>query len=1317
MDRRGSAAARALAFAFVVAGASHRTARAQEMVQLPDGSMAVVGEDGELMIVGQGGPPQPGAPAAAPAKSERAKKLAALTFDRRPSTILETWSKPPESEKKAEAKPAEPGATKPADAPAPPAETPPPPADPAAAPTAVAPPPPAPPADETPEAKAAREAAEKQKAEQAAAAEKQKAEQAAAAKKKEEEAKALEAELKLFQRRVTLGEWDAVASYLKGLTEDEAKAGYGQLLRQLTQQLPPKPPANQELQQWAEKHLLSCSDVVALLRAAPVALDKAQEKTVAVMVTQLLDAGNALERLLELVRAELSRQGTTLTSRQVARILHAAKQTARIEEFLPISDEARASGDREALNLLSRLCLAKLKEDAKGGWLAQAWTLTLAALQTGEISDEDKAEALAIAVEIAPKVDDELGRQWLNESFTQRPERGIEILASIGRAASEGLTKQARDAEARRRGLELQTTAAEALLAAAPQKASEWSATLGLLASNWLREAAFSSQYDYSTSLGPRMQRDYYGNWFWSNSNAEDGDYPQQYYNRGNQPMAIPTGKLLELKPSEAWLAHVEAGLTPKFAGLIAQLYLKVGEEGLAFPAIERLATTHPRQAKGLTDEFLRVWARNHNPNDQTMRRNSYTYFYGYEQRADSIPLTRSKQERNLRELGGWVARLRALPGVELDEKLLASAFTNAHSTAEVYRLDAIESVFGALDRLGAKTLAQLMEQMRANLVGVWRQPAEQKDKKTRRTQKDLEAEVARGYATARETVARARGARPDEWRLALVDAALAHDENSWRGELASSSDWSSKRRAALDGFAAAARLYAAAAPALSTDEESADCYLTWFYAALGECDLGQVRHDDVLVEAEIPAIRAALDGLGGDAAKRHRTKFATTLFSRMSAANPAIKFRYARAGLEIAGDEPAAAEVREVCDYYEDLVTEITLDARLDGGAQVGHGRPFGVLVELRHTRDIERESGGFAKYFINQNNQSYSWNYGRPTENYRDKFEEAARETLKEQFEILSVTFNHPETRSRAEPEYGWRRTSYAYLLLQARGPEVDKVPSLRLDMDFLDTSGYAVLPVESPPIGIVAGDDATTRPFADLHVTQTLDERQAKDGRLVLEVKARAHGLPPSLAELLDVGSDGFDVAKVDELGLSVAEFDQEAATAALWCERSWMVTFAGKQGVASLPKTFTFATLRAPTEGEPAVMEYLRYADADLAKAEPVVALEAHYGREKSRWPWYVGIGVAIAAIAAAFVAWRKRRPVAVAAARFERPATVTPFTAIALLRQIARSDAVAEGDKAALAADLVTLEQRFFADEAHGASDLDALVDGWLRKAS
>ncbi len=161
------------------------------------------------------------------------------------------------------------------------------------------------------------------------------------------------------------------------------------------------------------------------------------------------------------------------------------------------------------------------------------------------------------------------------------------------------------------------------------------------------------------------------------------------------------------------------------------------------------------------------------------------------------------------------------------------------------------------------------------------------------------------------------------------------------------------------------------------------------------------------------------------------------TSCSRASArVKPAVKFRYLKAGFEIVGDHEQAAEAKKVFDYYKDLVSEIKLETVIDGSTVVGHTRPFGVFVFLRHTREIERESGGFGRYLQNQNstNTMFSYNYGRPTADYRDRFQSAATEALKEHFEVLSVTFETDKVHSRAAKEYGWRITPYAYLLAQA-------------------------------------------------------------------------------------------------------------------------------------------------------------------------------------------------------------------------------------------------------------------------------------------
>lgn len=434
-----------------------------------------------------------------------------------------------------------------------------------------------------------------------------------------------------------------------------------------------------------------------------------------------------------------------------------------------------------------------------------------------------------------------------------------------------------------------------------------------------------------------------------------------------------------------------------------------------------------------LVDEFLRIWTQNHDPNANRNRTNYYMFNYGYSRRAEGIPLARSKQDRNLRELAALVKRLRALPLRELNEKLLAKAFTTCHSSAEVYRLDAIETVFRSLDDVGPDTLAELSQQMRSNLIGVWRQPAEQRENQTKRKQKDIQAEVLRGYDVARAVIDRGLEKYPQHWSLQLAKASLEHDENNYRSELSPDSQFSENRENAFEGFKTAAASYAEKVAELKEEEQSTTAYELWYYASLGACDLTHINAEKVPDLRQPAHIREAMLALPGEVAERHIAMFSNSLFTRMSAVSPAVKFRYVRSGLEIVGNHKQAREARKVYDYYNDLVTEIKLESVIDGTDAVGHGAPFGVFVNLRHTREIERESGGFGRYLQNQNNGRY-YNYGRPLENYRDKFEEVVQQSLGEHFEVLSVTFQSDDVNSKATQEYGWRVTPYAYLLVKA-------------------------------------------------------------------------------------------------------------------------------------------------------------------------------------------------------------------------------------------------------------------------------------------
>jgi hypothetical protein len=1137
-------------------------------------------------------------------------------------------------------------------------------------------------------------------------------------------------ELRAFQRDVTLSDWQAVKAFLARLEKEEGKAAYDHLLQALASGQvggPMMMPGQMQMmngmampmqpqQLMMERNSFANPDVIGLAWVAPQPLEKGQIDHLGQILRQSLDQGNAVEDLVSRALVELKKpaKDAALNQRQAAKLLFGASCPVEAGQFLPDPAQAVKDDDREALNLLARYYLALHERDKRAAHLEQAWKVTQDALATGKVDRDQKDEAVRRAVELTPKIKEELGRAWLEASFTQRADRGMEIIAAIGGATAAGLQTHAFDPDYRTKSLELQKLAVDALLRTAPQRAKEWRPSLALLAEGWLKEAEFSHKFDMSTSLGPRMQFDPFGNIYYSNWDQMSPEMMMQ--RQGNMPRALLTGDVVKNRPGESWLALLDEGIKPKFATVLAQLYLKVNEEEKAFPFIETLSATHPRQAKELAEEFIRTWTKNHDPNSQQLRRSRFFYVYGFESRAEGIPLTRSKQERNLIELAAWVARLRKLPVGELDEKLLTGAFTACHSSAEVYRLDAINKVFGSFDALKPTTLAELIQQMRGNLIGVWRRPDEQEKQKTKRREKDIRAEVLRGYEVARAVVDQGLKKYPDHWALVLAKASILHDENNYRQELEKSAQFTPRRQEAFAEFQKAARLYGAAVPKLPQDEQSTQVYELWFSAGLGACDLQHITEETLGDGRQPQLIRQSIESFLGEDRERHLGQFAIALFTKLNAVKPSVKVRYLKSGLDIVGDHPRAHDARKVYEYYKDLVTEIKLEALIDGSDVVGHEKPFGVFVNLRHTREIERESGGFGRYLQNQNNSGYYYyNFGRPLENYRDKFQEIVKQALQEQFEIVSVIFQDEKVNSRSTAEYGWRVTPYAYLLLKARGPKVDKLAPLRLDLDFMDTSGYVILPIESPTLPLDAKSAVgSPRPHEKLQVTQSLDERQAKEGKLILEVKTTARGLVPDLEKILDVRASGFDVEKIDDQGLSVSRFDPDSEANLVDSERTWLVSFRGAPITSEAPRTFSFA--RAREEG--AEMIYQRYVDADLAKVGPEITLQGRYGEPSYTWLWWVAGGVVLSGLGVgALIALLRARPRRSSPKRFQMPEVVTPFSVLGLLREIEHNNGLTPPQVQDLKCSIEEIERHYFAGPDDAEPDLQQIAEMWVARAS
>lgn len=967
------------------------------------------------------------------------------------------------------------------------------------------------------------------------------------------------------------------------------------------------------------------------------------------------------------------------------------------EKFIPKVDDTAFHDNIYSLRIWKQLADIRYGEKREMKWLKTVWTINQNIFAAKDAEQTDIDAALARLIGIASLLDKSIGQKWLDESFTKNPERGVQILAALGSLSAKNLSQaNSVDGDQRLKMLKLQNRAVEKLLEVSPNKASQWGDTLSLLAQNWIQEAQIS--IDEAPNATTSMEADRYGNYYWND-------------NRSNAKNPIKIVELLPLLPSEGWQEQISPLMLTDIKVKRAKLHMQAKEYAKSFDLLKELSEQDAKIGHDLAEEFLKVWTNINDPNTNRNRRNSYSYYYGFSAKAESIPLTRSKQDRSLAELAGWVGKIRELPIEDVEEQLLVKAFVAVHSSAEVYQMQRMESVFGDIKNLKPDTIASLAQRMRQNLAGEWRSVKNQEENKTKRKAPEIIREVLRGYGVAHELTEQAIAASPTNWQLHLADASLVMDLNEFQQSLQKSSDYSVLRTASMGMFANAAMYYIENAEALEKSELTTEVFDRWFYAALGAVDLGSLKARTLPMKKEFAKIKQAIESLPGELADYHMGKFANNLFARMSPVKPELKYRYLKHGFEIAGNHPLAWEARELFQYYKDLIGEIKLDLQLDGNNRVGTGL-FGVYVNIVHTQEIEREAGGFGKYATNQNQSRYSYNYGRPTEDYRDKFIDSVETALAEHFDVQSVTFMGEEAmESRPAIDQGWRVTPYAYIALQAKGSEVDRVSPVSLDMDFLDTSGFVVIPVESPELVVDCSAESSLRPVSDLKLTQTLDERQVNDGKLILEVSATGKGLIPELDQLIDMDLPDFEVVSVADQGCLPTSFDTESPQIQILSDRSWTVEYEAKDQVAEAAE-FVFSDIKMDV----AKSKIQRYEDADLVEADPVIRLEKDLGKPNYAWMWFAipVLGLGLIGIAG-LVAVTSRKPEA-KKDQFEVPAEINAFTVLSLLNDIKQNNGIDVKQRKELNGSINRIEKYYFGEESEAEpGDLEALASTWVQK--
>ena len=573
-----------------------------------------------------------------------------------------------------------------------------------------------------------------------------------------------------FRLNVVAGRWKDVGAFLKTLPARDALRIYEHLLKELDRLPVVTPAQGQQGAMPPPSPTLLQHDVLDLADIAPAPLSENSLKLLGALLVRIGGANPFFDPLIKrLQQGTLQLGGNDPQMRErAAELLLNANREIDAAQFLPPLEPGRETVSIGLLEKHVRCALAEARTAQKKEGLARAWELNLKLLSLKDLTGDLRERAWQRSAEMLPLLPAKLALEWLNDLFRNDTSRALPMLSAVG--AQIAKYRSSRDIAQRKKNLELQDKVVGAVVANA-RGGVEWQPALNLFALNWLEEADYARRLHMpARNVRNVVEYDQFGNPIYYNSYGQ----PQMVQSNPNQLPALPIAELLPLAPSVAWLAAIDDTLRPRTFATLAELHLKLEDEAKALPCIEKLAPLHPKEALSIANDLLRVWATSHDPQRNMPQRRSNVVYYGPSGAygMQGIPLTRALQQRNLKELSAMLARLRQLPIPALDDSAIVSAFTMAHSQAEVFREESIELVLGKIDELPAKTLAELLQTMRQRLATQWRKPSVQQQAKTQRTDAQIDAEILRGYELLGRSPQRARAAAE---RLAAQPRARRH--------------------------------------------------------------------------------------------------------------------------------------------------------------------------------------------------------------------------------------------------------------------------------------------------------------------------------------------------------------------------------------------------------------------------------------------------------------------------------------------------------------------------------------------------------------
>lgn len=1117
--------------------------------------------------------------------------------------------------------------------------------------------------------------------------------------------------------QVLAGEWAAWGDFMRPLPEVQSQALYTVVLNKLNS---------------GESGLLP-EEVLLVGDAAPAELTSAQIRTLSKILHKSAER-TGLSELMRAIRTGTKMFGPDVSRRERTReLLARAGLDREAKEFLPTLKEARATGDAEVILMHGRylqyLADNLAETDETDSERSQAWALYCEAMKLPSASDAVRSDAMQRAITIMRRLPRAMTEPWLSEAFgdLRLAPLAIEKIALDAITLSDEKTERTERAQ----GIVTLKEAVDILLDTRSAKSDLLRIPLRML----------------TTAIAEEMER----------------ALPRAEKNGEERPR-MDRALLFRAIPSTKWMDALEHSLAVRISGASIELATSMGETDRAMQLLRDAVHRTPGDARDLTERFLSQWT---TWLKKMSRQKWESYRYSgttYSWRNSSLPpVTRGIQRRNLQVLRTVLEELSSIGVNPHTLPSIATVFTACHNSAEAFELSDIEQVFGPVDQLSAGTARDLANAISASVNHYWSDRATQsargsgasgKPATPKKPNAEIIAVVERGFAAALALAQRAETVEPTDWETSQLVAVLAF--NRLKFNLASGKVDESKRLKILrDTYAAfekAAKNYAETL-ARGSQKEDASVFILWFKTALGTTDMSMLNLDMLptegsLQENQFDRIGAALRALPPDVADRHIAQFALALGAAVDGVPPEVKPRFVDAVLRIVGDHPAGASTRVRQRLYRELMAdEVKLRLTVDGPDALRVDVPFGVVISLRYTNAVERETEGFSKYL--RKNVSIVGANGQSREiNYRELLHRSIESAFSRSFDVQQIGFYAPERPSAGVIENGqsgWLEKPMAYLIVSPKDESVDRLPQVSMEMQFYDGGGYSsvvnVVTASNTP-RIAVGPGPETRPCHDLAVTQIVDARDAvaaeSDRKVCLEVTARGRGVVPELSRLLDgveTALPGYEVQPdgIDAHPLIILDQQEENALAASisedaggyiepdadglvrpMVERSWVVTYRPTNEASS--GRFHLPRLAA---GISATLDSKYYAELDIAPA-PGEIIELGIGRTPV-WPLVFGGLMVVLVIGLIAYARQRRRVPATSEPMLARPERITPLSVVTTLRRwhTAVPSQFSPSDLDALATDINELEQTNFGPNARESNPeiLKKALDGWASKTS